>query len=150
MDTLIVDKQSQGVSPVEARRALRRGLARTIAVLKLLGTRVWIMKQVPLQIDNPPRMLARAALYGYEYPKGSTLETHKMRQMNVASIIDSLRLPAFSVLDPTSVCFDSTGHSVLTDGKRSFYADEHHLSPFGARALIRPLLEPVFAKMTQG
>lgn len=147
-DALIVDEQSRRVSRDESKQVLRRGLLRTISALQQEGVKVWIMKQVPLQDKNPLITLTQAAWSGVDRPpRGVSLENHRKRQENVDDVLNTLENGAVEILDPTEYCFDDTQRSLIGSFERSFYADDDHLSPFGAERLLREMLEPVFAEI---
>jgi len=148
METLIVDDESTGTSSEESKSALRRGLKKTLAELSRAGATVWIMKQIPLQKENPVRVLSRAAaLPAGRAPKGVSLDDHRIRQANANAVLDEFAGDNVHILDPADFCFDSSGHSLIGGQGKSYYMDIDHLSPYGAGVLLRKMFEPVFAEM---
>jgi peptidoglycan/LPS O-acetylase OafA/YrhL len=149
MFTLIEDQESTTSSPEESKNALRRGLKRTLDELEQIGATVWILEQVPLQKENPILVLSRSAAQpDSPAPKGVSLEEHRTRQANTKAVFDEFTGSNVHVLDPADFCFDSSGHSLIGGKGRSYYSDQHHLSPLGADALLRKVFEPILARMT--
>ena len=149
-ERLIKDEQSVEHSPSESQMVLRRGLERTIDQLHAAGAKVWIVKQVPLQDSDPVRELVFAARQGQvDPPRGVTRQQHQERQASVNRVLSALASPDVIVLDPADYCFDEYDCSIIGSRDRSYYYDDDHLSPHGSRALLRPLLEPVFAEIAR-
>jgi hypothetical protein len=147
-DALIKDRDSTEHSRADSRRVLERGLERTIAALHELGARVWLMKQVPRQREDPIRKLVDAARRGEErVPTGVTREQHAQRQYHANRILEGLDADAVSVLDPADSFFDASDRSRIGSFEAAYYSDDHHVSAAGAEHLLRPLLAPVFEQI---
>jgi hypothetical protein len=146
MDTLIVDNASTAAIPPESQDAFSRSLQKTISSLDGAGSRVWIIGQTPTQYENPPTKLFYAALHEGEVPHGVSLQQHLNRQSTVFDAIQKLD-GRFTFLDPTPYCFDESGRSRIGDHSKSYYCDDNHLTTYGARALLKDLLEPAFAEI---
>ncbi len=126
-------------------------LDRLLGQLKQLGCSVWIMKEVPAQ---PGGDAYRAQLvYSEIWPHWCRLETvsfeHYLQATRKSRHIvwtSALRNQA-RALDPVQTCFDTSGRSRVRSGDRLFYFDDDHLTAEGARILLGPLWEPVFARI---
>jgi len=149
MDSLIVDEDATGVSPTECAATLSRGLNRTIVTLQAEGVKVWIVKQVPLQDGRPAKKLLAAAYRRRELPVGVTMEEHRKRQARVNAVLDALGSQKATLLNPDLYCFYQSGNSKIGDAGGSFYADEDHLSPYGAEVLLHDMLGPVFREIAR-
>jgi len=145
---LIVDDQSQVITPSESKLVLERGLQRTIEELRRAGARVWIMRQVPEQRESPPRALVRAALLRvFPGPQGSSLVAHRRRQANADEVLLACQAADVQILDPSEYCFDNSGKSLIVGEGGSFYVDSHHLCPNGAERLLRRMFEPCMGEI---
>jgi peptidoglycan/LPS O-acetylase OafA/YrhL len=149
LDSLIVDDENHGVSQSNSTDVLERGLLRTANELKRAGANVWVMRQVPIQRELPTQQafdawLGRGTLSEF----GITLDEHERLRAQLNPIFGELALRTVHVLDPTEVCFNSSGKSFISANGRSYYWDRTHLTTFGARHLLPRLLEPVFEQVT--
>jgi hypothetical protein len=111
----------------------------TISVLGPVGTRVWFLMQVPFQAEDPRGGLTR----------GVAAKEYEAQQYEVNKILKSCRPPMFTVLGPDKCWFDKDGFSCMGDSGGSYYMDKSHVSSYGAKKLIRPLLEPVFDEIKE-
>lgn len=119
-----------------------KALDHTVQSLSEKGIRVWIMMQVPEQLENPQKELALAAWSGRSTPVGITREQHAEIQQPVTAAFSDF--DSSIVLSPDAFCFDSEGRSRIGSSGNSFYRDDDHLSEVGTLELIQPLLRPVF------
>jgi peptidoglycan/LPS O-acetylase OafA/YrhL len=150
LETLIVDEQSQGVTPAESKLALKRGLERTIAALSRAGATVWIMKQVPEQREDPRRALVRAVLArGFINPQGVSLVEHRRRQANVDDVLAAVQADNVHLLDPAGFCFNSSGTSLIAGAGCAFYADDNHLTATGATQLLSRMFETCLTQIVE-
>ncbi len=133
-----------------SKQALCRGLNRTIDRLTSRGIKVWIMWEVPCQSRNPNRAFARTAMFGTPRPVGDSRRQHRLRQQNVRDAFLQLRNENFTLLDPSTHCFDDAGNSKIADAGGSFYWDDDHLTGHGAETLLRKLLAPAFLLPAEG
>jgi peptidoglycan/LPS O-acetylase OafA/YrhL len=129
-----------------ARRVFASGLERTLAIFSRAGIKVWFLRQVPVQLDEPPGRMATAHRLrnGTDLLKGVTRQDYVQQQLDVEEVLQGIDASKLSLLGPGQNWFDESGCSRVTDGRRAFYWDDDHLSVDGAEELIRPLLEPVF------
>lgn len=142
MDSLI----SIGDKPTSkqvAKESLEIGLNKTLDELEALGAHVWILKQVPLQHADPHRSIVRNVAFGWELPKGVSLEEHHERQKNVNEVFERVLSGRdnVTVIDLSDPFFDGSKYSQVGNETGSFYRDDDHLSDLGASTLIRPILE---------
>jgi len=147
-DTLVRDDASSEVSSSEAARVVVRGLERTVAELQSHGVKVWILKQVPKQDHDCCHDYLAAEMFGRSIQTtGVSLVTYRDYSKRMDGLLASLRCSGVRVLDPATSCFDDSGHSVTGRDSTSYYADQDHLSPRGAKALLSPLLQPAFLEI---
>jgi peptidoglycan/LPS O-acetylase OafA/YrhL len=148
LDSLIVNEDGQTVSKQNAKQVLQRGLGRTVEALKQLGAEVWIMRQVPIQQQTPTEMLSTIVRRTGRVPEtGVSQADHLARQLNVNDVLSKKHFPAAQILDPTGVCFDASGNSLISENGRSYYLDKNHLTSFGAQRLLKRLFEPVLQQI---
>ncbi len=149
-DALIADQQSTAVSPAEAKLALRRGLHRTVNALVEAGAKVWLMRQVPHQDQNPFRLVINAGP-GAHVVTGVSRAAHDARQRDVdevfADVLADFPSQRVALLDPGHHCFDALGRSLVGTPQLSYYSDPSHLSTEGSRRLLTTMLDPVFASI---
>lgn len=146
---LICDERSQTVSRQEAKQVLRRGLHRTVGRLRDLGVKVWILKQVPSQPGEPRKKIVIGRLLGRDRVFGVSHQEHAARQANVDEVLASLPGDSRELLDASPWCFDEMDRSRISDPGGCYYADDDHLSSYGADVLLRELLRPVFAEIAE-
>jgi peptidoglycan/LPS O-acetylase OafA/YrhL len=127
-----------------ARRVFADGLKRTVATFSRAGIKVWFMRQVPIQLDEPPGRMAN--IYLVPGAAGVSREEYAEQQSRVERLLLAAGT-GMVLIGPGKNWFDDCGRSRVTDGRESFYVDDDHLSTRGADELIRPLLEPVFDEM---
>ncbi len=143
----LVDRDDQPANPEVARDVFRRSLENTVQKLREAGVTVWAVTQVPEQHEDIPRLLAIHQHYGKAGAVSSvTRSEHELLQRNVNQIMRDV-LGAEHVLDVNEFCFDTQGVSRIQDNGHSLYRDGDHLSQYGADLLVRPALEPVFARI---
>ena len=123
---------------------------KTVEKLLQLGTTVWIMKQVPHQRYDPPRVLANATRYkNKRKPRGVNLQEHIRMQSVANEVIDKLKQPRVHILDPAPYFFQNgNSDSILSKNGKGLYRDADHLSPEGA-IMLAPIFEPIFDLVTQ-
>jgi peptidoglycan/LPS O-acetylase OafA/YrhL len=124
-----------------ARRVFADGLKRTVATFSRAGIKVWFLRQVPIQLDEPPGRMAN--IYLVHGAAGVSREEYSEQQSHVERLLLAAGT-GMVLIGPGKNWFDDRGRSRVTDGRDSFYLDDDHLSTRGADELIRPLLEPVF------
>jgi hypothetical protein len=124
---------------------LSRCLLETLDVLMKSGVRVFLMKTVPKQRWNVPRVLGIVAWRGGDPEKfGLPLSEHYRQSSSWDAIMEGIseQYSDVMVLDPTGL-FVTDNLCRAADSGRALYQDEHHLTVEGAM-LLRPLFEPTF------
>jgi peptidoglycan/LPS O-acetylase OafA/YrhL len=139
LDQLIQDDHSPGASDEDARRVWQEHFRETISALGSAGTRVWFLMQVPVQVDDPRGKATR----------GVSANVYEAQQYEIHRVLKSWSSPWLSVMGPGTSWFDTDGYSFMGDSGGSYYIDKDHVSSYGAKKLLRPLLEPVFDRMKQ-
>jgi peptidoglycan/LPS O-acetylase OafA/YrhL len=139
MSHVIQDCRSPSVSLADAHRVWQEHFRETVSALESGGTRVWFLMQVPFQNDEPHVGSTR----------GIPAETYQIQQQMINDILKSCKWPRLTVLGPGKCWFDKDGFSRTADPGGCFYMDKSHVSSYGAKKLIQPLLEPVFDQMKQ-
>lgn len=148
LDSLVRDDVSTEVSRQDAARVVAQGLERTLAELRSQGVNVWILKQIPKQDHDCCHDYLAAEMFQRSVETaGISLAAYRTYSERMDGLLASLNRDGVTVLDPAASCFDESGHSVTGSGSTSYYADADHLSPSGARSLLRPLLQPAFLEI---
>lgn len=130
-----------------SRELLAIGLANTIAAFAAVGTRVTIVLQAPEQARDPEAAYARAVTYrrGARPDVLRVMSTdkreHERKQAFVRTLIDEYRREGLAdVLSLDGALCDATRCLIGVDGT-SYYSDDNHLSPDGARLTGRVIAE---------
>jgi peptidoglycan/LPS O-acetylase OafA/YrhL len=145
-DNCLVDDSSPLANPAHSEVLLERGLTETLAKLDAMKTRVWLVRQVPFQAMDPMRSIVLESTWLNREAKGVALSEHSEYQSRANAIIDKVvaKFQNVTLIDPQETCFTSDRFSRLGDSQGCFYADDDHLSPYGAEALESSLFEPIF------
>ena len=147
---LVGDEKSTGATEAEAAQAFRRCLNETLRKLRENGTRVWLMHQVPDQQHNPlSDHLACAINPGRNPQPGSDIETCRDQSRWLYENFFQTAGEHLIILDTSDYCFDSSGHFITGQSGVSYFADQHHLSPTGARKLLHPMFDPIMEKLAR-
>jgi hypothetical protein len=119
----------------------------TLAALKRLGVRVWVVKQAPPYLEYVSTALAEYAARGRDATElNRPLDEVLRRRAPIDAVFDPVHDPAVGFIDPVKkLCADGKNCLASQNG-RSLYRDDTHLSVHGAMWL-RPMWEPVFAAM---
>ncbi|MEQ1934179.1 MAG: acyltransferase family protein [Fimbriimonadaceae bacterium] len=142
---LITDDETLPITPANTLISFRRQLNNTLDALHAIGTRVYILRQVPQQDIHVPdvfttRMLLRQSIQGM----GATAESHAKLQRNVNTVFDALIPGSVSFLDPSPWLLGDDSKYVLIRNGRVTYDDSGHLSVEGSMMLL-DMLRPAFA-----
>ena len=126
-------------------RAFEICFKQTVERLIEVGVNIWIVRQVPHQKQDPPRILANAVRYKNKIlPSGITIQEHTRIQSTANNVIDRLKQPGVHILDPTPYFFQKGDEKcILSIGGMSLYRDFDHLSPEGA-IMLAPIFKPIF------
>jgi peptidoglycan/LPS O-acetylase OafA/YrhL len=130
---------------------LRRCLLATLDILKGSCTRIWVMRDVPIQRWNVPDALASAIWHGDDPEKlGLPLAEYRAEFQHQDPVFQGLTrlFPQVTVLDPTDLFVSTNNLCRVESGGKALYCDKDHLTVAGAM-LLRPLFEPIFANMSE-
>ncbi len=125
-----------------------KALLETVRQLRAVGTRVWIVLDVPEVPFDVPKSLALHQMLPWlsRDPRliATTRETHEKNNRELIRLIPELEKAGAHVLDPSPYLFDeSTKRCLIESDGHSIYADAHHLTIDGTLRL-KPLFAPVF------
>jgi len=123
-----------------SRKAIQEGLRVTLEKYNQIGTKVYLVDQIPLQVYDPKYAFSRSSTsgkvnlsklneYGVEYSK------HKIIQKFITTIKDELREDYQFENINFDKYFCGTGKCKIGDQLRSYYIDKNHLSIKGANKL---------------
>lgn len=132
-----------------ATSVMLESLGQTVSMLSDAGIKVWILREVPLQEFNPVRKLQLSAILKRPPPSGTTqVNNHNLRE-NSRQVLDRMESLGAHMLNPEAYCFDNEGFSIISDGVRSVYVDDNHLSSHGVNLLLQPLFSSLFDRLTK-
>jgi hypothetical protein len=134
---IIKDDNTRAVSNEDSRRVLQEHFDETISALQSPDRRVWLVMQVPVQNDLP----------GGRSTRGVPAKTYEQQQYEINRVLKGSKWPMVSVIESGQSWFDSDGFSYVGDSGGSYYIDKDHVSSYGAKKLLGPLLEPVFDRI---
>ena len=122
-------------------RRLLSGLIDTVDALHASGVTVYFMRTFPVQEQNVPRLLARAALIGADPDTlGISVAEHRRQAVAEDALVRKLEHRGVIILDPTKCLSDSNGICRAEWNEKAAYWDSHHLTLSGALRLT-PILE---------
>ena len=116
---------------------------KTIDFLRNAGAKVFILKDVPKQSFDVPRVLAAAAESRRD-PSGlgSSTSDYRAQGAYANGVLDKLASNSVVLLDPADILTDKTAVCRTSLNGKALYFDDHHLSIYGAM-----LLSPMFDKI---
>jgi len=143
---LVSDDEESALHGRSARKVLLHGLDRLCRSLDEQGVHVWIVLRVPHQSIDPRKRMAVAAMFGGDIPMGIPKQewTHHDGSLNDDIRALAARFPRVQVIDPSPDCFAADGLSKIGDATGCYYRDAGHVTPLGARMLLRPSLVSAF------
>lgn len=113
------------------------------------GIQVVLVKDVPYQSGNIPRLLSRAVYFGQDVSSiGVPLARHTERNQLVNQSFARLNHPLIRVIDPAPFFVDDRGLCRGEMNGESLYFDAQHLSVAGS-LLTRPLFELVLYSLVE-
>lgn len=116
----------------------------TIHRLTAAGIQVVLVRAVPLQQGEVPRLLVRAKLLGQETDLvGVPVDTHRIKNLPADQWLEKMAGPMVSVLDPTPYFSDETGLCRAELDGVAMYRDSNHVTAEGARRL-KPMFGTLF------
>jgi peptidoglycan/LPS O-acetylase OafA/YrhL len=133
-----------------AENAFAASLAKTVDVLHNAGAKVFILKDVPKQPFDVPRILGGAAERGRDPSRlGQSIGAHRAQNAYVDSVFEKVAGPSVVLVDPAPLLTDKTGLCPAALNGRALYFDQHHLSIYGETQL-QPLFDAVFRENVPG
>jgi hypothetical protein len=123
------------------------GLRRTVDELLAQGVTVYVVKDIPKAGFDPPRTLARIAMYGARNVDDTIpFEPYASnRRIGIDALAAATASPRVVFVDPAEkLCH--AGQCKVSDSGRSLYQNPSHLSAYGAlylADLFSPHLEPL-------
>ena len=138
--TILDPRRPEALAPASI---FERNLGSTLAALRGLGVRVFIVQDAPRQDVDVPYALASDARLGWPARRGISRAAYDAQQAQVSSILERLHSRyAFTYLRPQdTLC--AGGECVLSRGGEALYQDGEHLAPAGALAVV-PAFEPLW------
>jgi peptidoglycan/LPS O-acetylase OafA/YrhL len=120
-------------------------LKRTVSALSALGRRAVIVNQVPEVEHDVPEAYRMARMTGRNLNDilAPTRETYANRNRRVLAAFDALQREGAPVIDLRDRLCDNSRCRILDSG-RLLYADDNHLSDYGAR-YVSLLFDPILA-----
>lgn len=131
--------------------ALAPAIRETINTLTAMGVHVWVLEQVPPQMDDTPTSLAKALYFGrdpkaLERPYADIL---KRRQPTNEAFQDFRNKAQVSFIDPANKLCPGHKTCMIADQGHSLYRDNNHLSVYGS-FWIEDTLNPFFKTLRPG
>lgn len=120
-------------------------LNQTVERLTRTGIRVVLVRDIPHQHIDVPRLLAKTSFAGGDVTKiGVELDKHRLENSGVDEVLDQLpQSQLLSVIDPAAYFVDERRICRAEFNGIALYRDSHHLSVEGALRLT-PLFAQVF------
>jgi hypothetical protein len=123
---------------------LTHDLPATIALLRNMGTRVWIMKMVPSYPQDIPRLLAKRSLQGKTTESLRLVPTEYLAEKpHYDAFFGQFAGPEVKILDPLPYFVDAENLGQVVLDRKMLYWDKNHVTLDGAQ-LIRPMFAPLF------
>jgi peptidoglycan/LPS O-acetylase OafA/YrhL len=144
-DPFYGDDVTRSSSSADARAVFRAHFIETVHALCSLGTRVWIMKEVPTHRYWVPNQLGKVLLFGGDPDRiGRPLSDLAARRAFTDAVFADVAGPEVHVLDPAPMFCDGGGFCHAAEAGQALYSDYNHVSLRGAMKL-RPVFEPMLA-----
>jgi hypothetical protein len=124
--------------------SLETNLGVTIRALKACGSKVYVLKDVPMPYFDVPKHAAMTVLRHGDLAKlAISQDKYQTRNKDLEPVFDHVSKMGAIVLDSPRYFLNTNGlYDVVRDNK-ALYRDWHHLSVEGSKVL-RPMLEPLF------
>jgi peptidoglycan/LPS O-acetylase OafA/YrhL len=126
--------------------SMESNLLGTVRALTARGAKVYVVKDVPKQTFNAPRIVAMTAMHHGDLDRlGLSQELHAVSDRKLRATFDQIAQIGATVLDPAPYFLNHNGLYAVVRNGRLLYWDYGHLTPEGSR-LLAPLFEPLFRK----
>ncbi len=148
LDPVIAPLGMSNIEPSLTYRVLAEALGNLLRRCEAIGTKVWILKEVPYQPRTPEQRIAWAHLFKEELNvKGVSLAQHERHQLTVEKTFQILDFPSLRFVELATPFFAEDRHSRVLGGGQSYYRDDDHISNAGARAMLYPVLSDLFSEI---
>jgi peptidoglycan/LPS O-acetylase OafA/YrhL len=108
------------------------------------GAKLYVLKDVPMQDHDLPRLIAVAALHNIDLDQvGVVREQYQIENRELNQTFAQISEGGATVLDPAGYFLNSKGLYGVVKNNQILYCDYHHLTVEGAE-LLAPLFEPIF------
>jgi peptidoglycan/LPS O-acetylase OafA/YrhL len=147
---LVTDSYTYAVSTEQAQHLFAEHLTEMLQQLTREGRQIYVMKQVPEQLDFDSRTAFYDAVHTGQVLqlKGVAASTSAIYLAPSNTVINSVTdISGVHLLDPSTIlCAQSVYCELQSDGNL-LYEDENHLNDVGAK-LLGPLFAPIFLKIS--
>lgn len=143
---VILAAEWKGYINISGPETVRAGLIASIKALRESGSRIWILREVPLPRTAVPLALDVAVMRGNNPTEiGIPLFEYQSDFRAQDTIFKGLpeEFTTVTLLDPSNFFVTSRDLCRVELNGKPLYCDESHLSSTGAH-LLRPLFEPIF------
>lgn len=124
-------------------RVFPRAMRNTVAKLRAMDRRVWVIGPTPTPPGDVPLLMATAAQYDGKLPRQVTLQEYTRKTAAFYRVADGLQADAGLLLSrPGTWLCEASGCRYAVEGK-PLYRDRGHLSVFGA-SYLSPMLGNAF------
>jgi len=124
--------------------SFKSNLLSTVRAVIKLGTKVYVIKDIPDQVFDVPRFAALAALQNGDFNQlGVTREEHEMANRELQPTFDEISKTGATVLDPAEYFLNRNGLYGAVKNDQALYRDSGLLRVEGSR-FLSPLFEPMF------
>jgi len=124
--------------------SLDANLATTIRALLACGSKVYVLKDVPMPYFDVPKHAAMTVLRHGDLSKlAISQDKYRTRNKDLEPIFDHVSKMGATVLDSPRYFLNTNGLYDVVRGDKALYRDWHHLSVEGSKVL-RPMFEPLF------
>ncbi len=119
-------------------------LVSTVNTFMASGVRVYLLKDVPDQGFDVPRVAALVSKYGGDLDRlGISREKHAKANSQLEQTFEKISQMGATLLDPAEYFLNSNGLYGAVRNNTALYTDGNHLTVAGARQLF-PLFQPIF------
>jgi peptidoglycan/LPS O-acetylase OafA/YrhL len=119
-------------------------LMETVRRLTAVGAQVYLLKTVPTQDFDVPRLAALTAKYHGDLDQlGVTRERHRLTNAKHYPTFDEVARLGASVLDPADFFLNRHDLYGAVRNGQALYSDDDHLTTEGTK-MLAPLFEPIF------
>jgi len=124
--------------------AFKTNLPSTVQAILSLGTKVYVLKDVPIPGFDVPRLAAITSMYNGDLEElGIAPQKHETLNREMNQTFEQIERMGATVLDPSQYFMNSKGLYGVIRNDVLLYRDDDHLTIEGSR-LLAPLFEPIF------